>query len=236
MFVVGSNLLLGIYPSESGAPEPIKWLVIQIEGSKAKLLSRNGLVKYGKYYSEDNEQIWKESRMRNLLNSDIYDLLFSDDEKACIVESITVDDERVIKSFYWDGRNREDFVGIVKTPPVMTRDRLSIPAFKDLFEYVIIPQGTKYKDLTWDMSHPKYKGDIFELEQPYDYSEPYDRHIVFPLLNSVFDGIEDFTPVPKYMRHYCIDGHGFENNMSCRWLRLCVWIDMEKYGNLLGEG
>ena len=233
MLNVFDCIKFGIFPSENGVPEPIEWLVLQTNENKVKLMSKDALVNYKLFYTEDNDAPWKDSQIRRKINTEIYDTIFSDVEKTCILESITVDDEKVIKSFYWDGKDREDYVGVIKDEPVMTRDLVTIPCLRDLFDYEIIPMGYDPSS-KWEWRQIKIKNDGLKLEaKQIDYAG-WRYLIAFPLLNSIYNGFKwRENKVGEYKRHMVVDCHGFESHdQKYMKLRLCIWIDSEKYFSL----
>ena len=230
--ITGDLLTLGIYPTPDGTPKPIQWIVLREEDNKAKIMTKDVLFRYGKYYSEDQDMPWKDSKIRRLLNQETYNIIFSEAEKQCVLESVTVDNERAIKNFYWDEKSYEDPVGIEKVAPVMTRDYLFLPAMKDLFEYELIPDKSEYKGTTYSMHQYKLKDERFAYETTRDKNEKYafDSEIGYPLLNSIYDTLSwDTFRTPKYKRHMVIDYRGWELKNGIVWLRPCAWTDVSKY-------
>ncbi len=69
---------------EHNGAEPIEWIVLEISGGKALVLSRLGLV-HASYATNSHEQTWANSTLRTKLNADFYGSAFTDAEKAAIL-------------------------------------------------------------------------------------------------------------------------------------------------------
>ncbi len=84
----GSVITFGRYPqTESGEVKPIEWRVLEVKDGKAFLLADKGLDAVP--YNTKNEEItWKNSSIRQWLNTDFYNTAFNDSEKSRI--AITV--------------------------------------------------------------------------------------------------------------------------------------------------
>ena len=84
----GSVITFGRYPqTESGEVRPIEWRVLEVKDGKAFLLADKGLDAVP--YNTKNEEItWKNSSIRQWLNTDFYNTAFNDSEKSRI--AITV--------------------------------------------------------------------------------------------------------------------------------------------------
>ena len=84
---VGGVILFGHYEQDSNpdnGPEPIEWIVLDVQDGKALLLSRYGLD--AKPYHEENQDItWKTCTLRNWLNSDFLNAAFSETEQRGIL-------------------------------------------------------------------------------------------------------------------------------------------------------
>ena len=82
---VGSMVDFGkFYINSDAYREPIKWLVIKVEGSKALLLSEKALVP-GQYDKGDKKPNWKDCTARTWLNHDFLSVAFSSKEQECII-------------------------------------------------------------------------------------------------------------------------------------------------------
>ena len=86
---VGDLIKLGSYEQDSNienGAEEIEWDVIDVQGDKALLISKYGLV--GKSYNDKYESInWGDCSLRKWLNNDFYEEAFSDEVKKIIVDS-----------------------------------------------------------------------------------------------------------------------------------------------------
>ena len=83
---VGQMIAFGSYEQDGhsgNGSEPVEWIVIDIQGNKALLLSR--YVLDAKPYGDKSEKItWADSSIRTWLNSDFLDSAFSSEEKEKI--------------------------------------------------------------------------------------------------------------------------------------------------------
>ena len=83
--MVGSTVTFGkFYINSDAYVEPIKWIVINVEGSRALLLSEKALVP-GIYDKGDKKPNWKDSIVREWLNRDFIPMVFSKKEQECII-------------------------------------------------------------------------------------------------------------------------------------------------------
>ena len=83
----GDIITFGKYEQDNdkgNGTEPIEWIILEVKGSKALVLSRYGLVK-GAYANSSNGQTWSSSKLRSILNDDFYNEAFNEDEKAAIL-------------------------------------------------------------------------------------------------------------------------------------------------------
>ena len=84
----GSIMTFGKYPQTAlGEIKPIEWRVLEVKDNKALLLADKGLDAVP-YHVEYSDITWKNSTIRQWLNSDFYNKAFNDSEKSRI--SITV--------------------------------------------------------------------------------------------------------------------------------------------------
>ena len=89
---IGQTYSFGRYPqTENGEVMPIEWIVLQVEGTKALLISKYGLD--AKAYNEDREDItWEKCTLRSWLNETYYDKAFSEEEqKRILTTDVTAD-------------------------------------------------------------------------------------------------------------------------------------------------
>lgn len=81
---VGDYFKLGHYSQNNGdVKEPIEWLVLDVSGDEALLISRYGL-DCKQYHSENVETTWEECDLRKWLNNDFLEVAFSDEERKKI--------------------------------------------------------------------------------------------------------------------------------------------------------
>lgn len=82
---VGSTVNFGkFYINSDAYRDPIKWIVIKVEGSRAMLLSEKALVP-GQYDKGDKKPNWKDCIARTWLNRDFISMAFSSKEQESIV-------------------------------------------------------------------------------------------------------------------------------------------------------
>lgn len=97
---INHEVTFGVYEQDNdieNGKEEIDWIVINKEGSKVLLMSKNildyqpfntdGLVSTGAISKEETYIPWSESYVRTFLNNDFYDTAFIDEEKKYIVRS-----------------------------------------------------------------------------------------------------------------------------------------------------
>ena len=201
MWNVGDSLTLGIYISEGGAPAPIEWIVCQVDGSKIKLISKNCIFKHP--YKEPR---WKDSSLRYWLNSEAYESIFSDAEKKSILETITVDNIAMqfeIERDFEDGKTWKYYDGLISVDSIMSRDRITIPSFSDLFEAGTSNYSGAY--FSWKNEALNSCSDEFYL---------LDQYFEWPSSSSYYHPQIRFGDVPKYF--------------SSAGVRICVWVDSSK--------
>ena len=86
----GDIIRFGRYPQagEDAEPEPIEWIVLDVSGGKAILISRYGLD--ARRYDEGYSSItWEKSTLRQWLNNDFLNKACNDDE-YCKLSAVTV--------------------------------------------------------------------------------------------------------------------------------------------------
>ena len=80
---VGDSIILGNYPQSSNYPEPIEWLVLDVQGSRALVISDKLLDSVR--YNESYENItWENCTLRAWLNHDFLNTAFNSSEKSRI--------------------------------------------------------------------------------------------------------------------------------------------------------
>lgn len=83
---VGDYIDFGKYEQDnniSNGKETIEWLVLDVQGDKALVISKYAL-DYKSYNNEDNEITWEKCALRSWLNNDFYSSAFNDEEKGKI--------------------------------------------------------------------------------------------------------------------------------------------------------
>jgi len=85
---VGDEVLFGRYETSYVTPgrERVGWIVLKKDGDSAMLVSREGLGG-SVYYSAHKEVVWKDSNLYKLVNTDMYNDMFSNSEKAAIIDN-----------------------------------------------------------------------------------------------------------------------------------------------------
>ena len=64
----------------------INWNVLTVQDGRALLLSRN-IIGFGTFHDTAEHTTWEQSSIRNFLNGEVFDSIFTEDEKALIIES-----------------------------------------------------------------------------------------------------------------------------------------------------
>lgn len=72
--------------------EPIEWVVLKVEGTRALVISRYGLIRTW-YNNESAGQTWVNSTLRTTLNDTFYNDAFTGEEKAAILGTRVPEDE-----------------------------------------------------------------------------------------------------------------------------------------------
>ncbi len=88
---VGQYVTLGRYPQSAAGKDrtPIEWLVLEVKGDKALLVSRRGLDAMA-YNTVNGVYDWSSCSLRKWLNRDFINTAFTDDEKRVIVPTVIV--------------------------------------------------------------------------------------------------------------------------------------------------
>ncbi len=86
---VGDTFLFGEYEQDGNlenGPEPIEWIVLRNKDNTLYAISKYGLE--NKSYHDTKEPItWEECSLRKWLNGEFYDVAFSNEEKAMVLET-----------------------------------------------------------------------------------------------------------------------------------------------------
>ena len=98
----GECVKFGSYPQNDNAKAPIEWLVLDVIGNEALLLTRYGL----DWQTFGHSSTWKGSFLREWLNTEFLKVAFSEDDLQRIKLSV-VDDTKKIFTFT-GGNNTQD--------------------------------------------------------------------------------------------------------------------------------
>jgi hypothetical protein len=132
----GDIIIFGSYEQDNDSTngfEAIEWIVLSVEDNKALLLSKYGLEQksyhdysdLSKKYADgqvitdwsDVKITWEECNLRYWLNKDFYDIAFSKNEKACIIETDIINNNNT----YYDTEGGK-----------ITRDRIFLPSLEEM--------------------------------------------------------------------------------------------------------
>lgn len=88
---VGKTISFGRYrfSSSSLSKEPIEWNVLDVQGDKALIITKN-IIDFGAYDSKKTAVTWETSNARNWLNKIFYTEAFSEQEKSMILTSYVI--------------------------------------------------------------------------------------------------------------------------------------------------
>lgn len=106
---IGDYVEFGNYPqNNSDTKEPIEWLVLDVSGNEALIISRYGL-DCKQYHSEYVDMTWENCDLRKWLNNDFLEVAFSDDERKKIkVSNLKNDDNSEFETS--GGKSTKDLV------------------------------------------------------------------------------------------------------------------------------
>ena len=82
---VGSLVTFGNYEQGNGQ-DPIEWIVLDRQEDRMLLLSKYALDAMPFHEVEDRNVTWADCTLRSWLNSDFFDVAFSDEERAQIIQ------------------------------------------------------------------------------------------------------------------------------------------------------
>lgn len=111
---VGDVITFGTYEQDNNldnGPEPIEWMVLDVQDGKALLLSKYGL-DARPYNSDDTAITWEKCYLRSWLNSDFLNKAFNAEEQSAILTTL-VDNSAGQGYSKWNsdgGNNTEDKV------------------------------------------------------------------------------------------------------------------------------
>lgn len=87
----GDLVMLGTYPQWGDDPQPLEWIVLDVQQDRALLLSRFGLDSK-KYHDVGGSVTWEYCTLRQWLNEEFYDQAFSAQDQQLILETeVTAD-------------------------------------------------------------------------------------------------------------------------------------------------
>lgn len=89
----GGYIMFGSYPQNHGSlNEPIEWLVLEVQGNEALIISRYGID--CKQYHRGGSTTWQDCVLRNWLNNDFLNKAFTEDEQKRIKLSEVINEDR----------------------------------------------------------------------------------------------------------------------------------------------
>ena len=107
---IGKKVNYGNYFQEGTNPEPIEWIILDIDGERALLLSDKAL-DFSTYFSMAKAVTWEECTLRRWLNNDFMKAAFTEEEISGILESKIENGVNEGRSDSVDsGNNTTDFV------------------------------------------------------------------------------------------------------------------------------
>lgn len=86
--VVGDIITLGNYPQATSTPEPIEWVVLDVDTVNRKcLVVAKKVIDYRRFYDYSVSVIWEDSSIRYWLNNDFFNSAFDSNEQSKIIHS-----------------------------------------------------------------------------------------------------------------------------------------------------
>ena len=125
-FQQGDIVLFGSYEQDNNAAdglEPIEWIVAELQGTKALLISRY-VLDAQPYHTKGGSVLWEDASIRTWLNSDFINSAFSYDERQSMITMAV----RNGKNQGWEG------YGI--SGGNNTRDRLFLLSWQEAWQYL----------------------------------------------------------------------------------------------------
>ena len=123
---VGDIITFGTWEQDTdkrNGPEPIEWIVLEVSGSKALVISRLGLV-HCQYSQSSGGQTWANSTLRGTLNHDFYSTAFTAEEKNAI-----------LMTSVHEGKNQQDPAHPSTRIGSNTKDRIFILSYAEIIRY-----------------------------------------------------------------------------------------------------
>ncbi|MCR5138408.1 MAG: serine/threonine protein kinase [Oscillospiraceae bacterium] len=124
-YSVGDIVTFGQYEQDnnlSNGKEEIEWIVLDVQGNKALLISKYGLEARA-YHSELEDTTWEKCTLRNWLNSTFLESAFSADEQKAIMMT-EVDNSKKQGNSEWNTDGGND-----------TKDQIFLLSFKEANDY-----------------------------------------------------------------------------------------------------
>ena len=112
---VDSIIQLGRYEQDNdpeNGPEPIDWIVIEVQDGKALLISKYGL-DVQPYNYTNTDVTWENCTLRRWLNDDFYHTAFDENEQGAILLSELDNSDESLYNTRWGttgGNNTKDYV------------------------------------------------------------------------------------------------------------------------------
>ena len=127
---VGDTVILGSWEQDAdigNGPEPIEWIVLETDGSKALLISRYGLV-CGPFADTSSGQTWANSVLRGTLNTVFYQEFFTEEDQRAVL--LTEVDE---------SEAQQDPAHPSKRTGPSTKDRIFVLSYAEMAKYFPSP-------------------------------------------------------------------------------------------------
>ena len=136
-FQPGKYVTFGRYPqTEAGNDQtPIEWLVLEVRGNKALLLSRYGL-DAKPYNTEKTDATWERCTLRGWLNQEFLNKAFSSTEQKAILTT-NVDNSRSQGYSEWSTSGGNN-----------TQDKIFLLSYAEAHQYFAVEHYSYYKDST----------------------------------------------------------------------------------------
>ncbi len=146
---VGDEIIFGEWEQDnntSNGTEPIEWVILDIQGDRALVISHYGLVQC-RYAFHSNGQTWVNSSIRDTLNHDFYDSAFTAGEKEAIL--ITHVDEN-------SGQNDPDHPAAAGRTGEDTDDYIFILSYAEIMKYLPTPEERRCYVTLYIITHANY--------------------------------------------------------------------------------
>ena len=118
---IGSVISFGTFEQDNdltNGSEPIEWIILDIQGDEALLLSRYALDSK-KFHNSDSKVSWEESDLRVWLNDEFYSQAFSDVDQSHIVQNTIKNSKGVGNDIFEDQEETEDNVFLLSREDVI---------------------------------------------------------------------------------------------------------------------